>query len=359
VRVAIVTFLLLAIPFLGLEIVIRLLIATDRLATVPSHSDRLDIGLIHVRNLPPQDVLLMGDSQIATGFEPAVLRTLLGKELGRDVAVYNFGQPASTTANNQLLLEFIAREGRMPKVVIFDISLSSLVAPRTVPDPTASRPVADPDRPTLSNSALGRELIGCGEETEIVDRIDCELAHISAAWRWHGRPGRVMRAAVFGSQLRVKESRGKLRPDGFFARGAAPLARLEEQLRARDFEQRRITPGFNQRQADDFRAFAEAVEANGGTVIFVQVPLTRLYTQELASQNPDWEAQRRAVAEQLEAAIGRDTVYVESYGDWWTDRSASDLNHLSAEAAKDFTRQLWDMPDFRTPLIEGLDTPPG
>ena len=96
-KVVLVTIVLLVGPFLALELFVRALIATDRLPTAPSHSEQLDIGLINVRGLKPQDVLLMGDSQIATGFEPVVLRGLLEEELGRKVPVYNFGQPASST----------------------------------------------------------------------------------------------------------------------------------------------------------------------------------------------------------------------------------------------------------------------
>jgi len=356
-RVLLVTIVLLVGPFLALELFVRALIATDRLPTAPSHSEQLDIGLINVRDLEPQDVLLMGDSQIATGVEPVVLRELLEGELGREVPVYNFGQPASSTYTNTLLLDLIAREGRMPKVVIIDISMSSLVPPQSRPGGGGGGAgvVNDAEgRPTLLSSALGRELAGCGIETEIVDRIDCELAHVSAAWRWHGRPERVIRAAISGSQLGMKANRGRLRPDGFFARGPANQGRLQQQIANRDYAQSRVTPGFNQPEADDFRAFAELVAANGGSVIFVQVPLTKPYTDELIARNPDWEADRETAAAELEAAIGQDIVFVESYGDWWNDRSASDLNHLSAEAAKDFTRQLWDMPDFRAQVVAGL-----
>lgn len=356
-KVVVVTILLLLLPVLLFEAGVRALIATDRLPSAASHSEQLDIGLINVRALKPQDVLLMGDSQIATGLDPAVLRQLLEDELGRKAPVYNFGQPASSTYVNQLLLDLVAREGRMPRVVIMDISMSSLVESQKVREPGQARQPVFSDaagRPTLLDSALGREMAGCGIETEIVDRLDCEVAHLSAAWRWHGRPERIIRAAISGPQFGQKESRGKLRKDGFFARQPAREGRLEQQIANGDYAQSRIFPAFNQGEADDYVAFKELVEANGGSVIFVQVPLTRPYTAELVSRNPDWEADRRAAADQLEAAIGQDIIYVESYGDWWTDQSASDLNHLSADAAAAFTQQLWDMPDFRAQLVTAL-----
>ena len=356
-KVVLVTVVLLVGPFLALELYVRALIATDRLPTAPSHSEQLDIGLINVRDRAPQDVLIMGDSQAATGLEPVVLRTLLETELGRKVTGYNFAQPGNSTHVNTLLLDLIAREGRMPRVVIMDISMSSLVTPQQRPggeDGAAPAPRRAERRPPLLTSALGRELAGCGIETELVDRIDCELAHLSAAWRWHGRPERIVYATLLGSQYQLKDIRGRLRDDGFFARVPARPEWIRQQIAGRNYGQDRVTPGFDQREADDFRSFAELVEAEGGTVIFVQVPLTKPYTEELIARNPDWEADRRAAAEQLKAAIGRDIIFVESYGDWWTDQSASDLNHLSAEAAKDFTRQLWDMPDFRAQLVRGL-----
>ena len=123
--------------------------------------------------------------------------------------------------------------------------MSSLVNERFT---VANRPNAGPalvdaeGRPTLLSSALGRQLVGCGIEEEIVDRLDCEVANISAAWRWHGRPERVIRAAISGARTTRRRGRGRLREDGFFARHPVTPEQIQEQIRNGDFSQSRVYP---------------------------------------------------------------------------------------------------------------------
>ena len=83
-------------------------------------------------------------------------------------------------------------------------------------------------------------------------------------------------------------------------------------------------------------------------------PLTKPYTDELIKANPDWLADREAATKELEAYLGHPVVYIDGYGDWFGDTSASDLNHLDAEAAVHFTRQLWDTERFRSLLTSAL-----
>jgi hypothetical protein len=357
-RVWFVTLVLLLGPLLVLELVVRGLIAIDRLPTAASNNPQLDVNLIQVGGRPPQDILLVGDSQIATGLDPTLLGRLVADRVGRDISAYNFGQPGSTPDDNRLALGRLTEEGLLPKVIVLDISMSSLSAFGGGDTGFAGAEdvnVARGDRPTLADSALGRELLGCGVETEIIDRLDCEFASLSAAWRWHGRPQAVLRAALYGARLDAKAERGQLRKDGLFARHAAAPRQIQNQIAKGDYSAARIQPQFNPAEAARFERFAAWAEEHGVEVIYVAWPTTRPYTEELLSRNPEWEAQRRAATERLAEAIGQPVVYIESYGeDWWTDDSASDLNHLSAEGAKAFTRQLWNDPAFRSALLEAL-----
>lgn len=363
-KVWLITLALLLGPVLVLELFVRGLIATDRLPTAASNNPQLDVNLIQVGQRPPQDVLLVGDSQIATGLDPTLLGRLLGDAAGRDVDVYNFGQPGSTADDNRLALGRLADEGLLPEVIVMDISMSSLTAFGGGDSGFAGAEdanVAREGRPSLADSALGRELLGCGVETEIVDRLDCELASLSAAWRWHGRPQAVIRAALYGARLDAKAERGQLRKDGLFARHAASPRQIQNQIANGDYSASRIRPQFNPTEAARFERFQSWADEQGVKVIYVAWPTTRPYTEELLSRNPEWEAQRRAATEQLAEAIGQPVVYIESYGeDWWTDESASDLNHLSAEGAKAFTRQLWNDPAFRAAITDalGIEAPP-
>ena len=109
-KVVLVTLVLLLAPVLVLELFIRGLIALDRLPVAPSNSEQLDVGVVQVLGRPPQDVLLVGDSQMATGVDPAVLQKLLRRDLGERITVYNFGQPASTTESNRQVLELLVSE---------------------------------------------------------------------------------------------------------------------------------------------------------------------------------------------------------------------------------------------------------
>jgi hypothetical protein len=357
-KVWLVTLVLLLGPVLVLELFVRGLIMTDRLPTAASNNPQLDVNLIQVGARPPQDILLVGDSQIATGLDPTLLGRLMGDDLGREPAVYNFGQPGSTADDNRLALERLVEEGLLPKVIVMDISMSSLTASGGGDTGFAGAEdvnVARNDRVGLADSALGRELLGCGGETEIIDRIDCELASVSAAWRWHGRPQAVLRAALYGARLDAKAERGQLRKDGLFARHAAAPRQIQNQIANGDYSASRIQPQFNAAEAARFGRFQAWADEHGVKVVYVAWPTTRPYTEELLSRNPAWETQRRAATEQLAEAIGRPIVYVESYAeDWWTDESASDLNHLSAEGAKAFTRQLWNDPTFRSALLGAM-----
>jgi hypothetical protein len=363
-KVWLVTLVLLLGPVLVLEIVIRGLIATDRLPTAASNNPQLDVNLIQVGQRPPQDVLLVGDSQIATGLDPTLLGRLLGEAAGREVSVYNFGQPGSTADDNRLALGRLVDEGLLPKVMVMDISMSSLSAAGGGDTGFAGAEdanVAREGRPTLADSALGRELLGCGVETEIIDRLDCELANVSAAWRWHGRPQAVLRAALYGARLDAKAERGQLRKDGLFARHAATPKQIQNQIANGDYSAARIEPRFNPAEAARFQRFQAWADLHDVEVIYVAWPTTRPYTEELLSRNPEWEAQRRAATEQLAEAIGQPIVYIESYSDeWWGEGSASDLNHLSAEGAKQFTRQLWNDAAFRAAITDalGIEAPP-
>lgn len=358
-KVWLITLVLLLGPVLVLEIVIRGLIATDRLPTAASNNPQLDVNLIQVGLRPPQDVLLVGDSQIATGLDPTLLERLMADDLGGEPRVYNFGQPGSTPDDNRIVLGRLAEEGRLPKVIVMDVSMSSLSAygggESGFAEPEGGGVVDKNGRPSLAASALGRELLGCGGETEILDRLDCELAGVSAAWRWHGRPQTVLRAAINGARLDAKAERGQLRKDGFFARHPATPKQIRSQIENGDYSPERIEPLFNPIESERFVRFQEWADSQGIKVVYVAWPTTRPYVEELLSRNPDWESQRRAATERLAQEIGQPIVYMESYGeDWWTDESASDLNHLSAEGAKAFTRQLWNDPTFRAALLAAL-----
>ena len=51
---------------------------------------------------------------MATAVDPAVLQKLLREELDQPITVYNFGQPASTTEGNRLVLDQLVKDGKKP-----------------------------------------------------------------------------------------------------------------------------------------------------------------------------------------------------------------------------------------------------
>ena len=89
-------------------------------------------------------------------------------------------------------------------------------------------------------------------------------------------------------------------------------------------------------------------------LIVVEMPYAPMLVEALLERNPAWEEQRREGFALLERAADIDIVEIDALGEWATASAFHDLRHLSDKGAEPFTRQLWDMPEFREPVLAGV-----
>jgi hypothetical protein len=125
VRMILVGVLLVALPILATELGVRALIAAGRLPVAPSHSIDVDASLLAVLGLPRQDVLILGDSQALTAFEPAMVAAALQEPVGRPVSVYNLAQAGFSPAATLLLVRILEQADRLPRVVVVDVPVAA------------------------------------------------------------------------------------------------------------------------------------------------------------------------------------------------------------------------------------------
>jgi hypothetical protein len=358
--------LLVALPILATELGVRALIATSRLPAAPSHSIDVDASLLAVLRRPPQDVLILGDSQALTAFEPALIADALEAAMGRPVSVFNLGQAGFSPASTTLLVQLLDEAGRLPRVAILDVPAAVYREPGAMDE---DGDILGVDGDVLGPSPLGREVTGCVAVTDLVERVDCELAAVSAAWRWSGRPERLVAAVVDPLRTDLGATNAALgdpgvdraarrRPeDGFGGRRPGRVARIER--RVDEFASRFTSPPrLVPERAAAFADLVTRLEAAGVTVILVGMPLTRLQEEALVARFPDWHAARAEAAAAFAAAVGRPLVDVPRYGDWWSDESIADANHVSVAGARAFTADLLARPDFVGPIVEALDGEP-
>jgi hypothetical protein len=357
-RTAALALVALLLPLLLWEVGLRVAVAAGRLPAAPS-TPILQVGVDRLLRTAPRDVLFIGDSQVLTGIEPRLLADLVEEATGERPTIFDFGQPGASVAMNVEIVDYLARHGKLPRVAVIDVPVSAF-RPGGRADGRAdgSESYLTPADRYFASSPLGRLMLGCRYATDIVDLVDCGLDQASVEWRWHGELDQVVRS-VAGLPVELTDGRGRWRGDGYLERPPVRRDALEAQInraiRASGKDDLAPRPG----RFASYKALVDILRSYGTRVILVGMPLTHEFHDALLELEPEWETLRRDASTAFEAQVGEPLVYVERYGDWYDDRSVADVNHLSHEGALAFTRQLWEMPDFRDALIEGLAAPAG
>jgi hypothetical protein len=341
-RIVLFMVLLLA-PLLAAEVGVRLLIGMDRLPAAATHDQSVDLMWLNLERAGNVELLLVGDSITHSGIDPAVLGELASDALRRPVKAFSFAAPGTGPGTSALLVEELARQGRLPSVVVVGIS------------PVSLRGTGSGDR-AFRSSPMGRLLTRCEGVEGYADLADCWLGQVSALWQWRGRPGPIVNAIRRSRWTQGSGRRRLLRTDGFAEGPPRSVAEIERQVRTglahepESLELGRSVP-------DDYRELVDALQRNGVTVVPVLIPYSPPYAAALEERHPGFEAEMQAAAEALGTATGVPVIDPGPFGTWWGDGSSQNIKHLSREGAVDFTRQLWETPGVRDGLLAGLADP--
>jgi hypothetical protein len=334
---------LLLAPAVATEAGVRSLIEAGRLPIAPSSDQRADVGLANLVRLGKPDVLILGTSAVRNAIQPDVLEQLIKEETGRDVDVQGIAQSAMSLRAQRLLVRGLAGLDLLPDVVITGLTPISLTGDHN-------------DGDWFLQSALGQLWDECAQTDGVDDlgaSLDCWLGQESAAWRWRGRPGRLVHAAEKGMPKSIVVKGRRLKENGWTAAKAVTpkelrkelpgtLARLQEQI---------VTPASI---VIEFAELMRQLRDREVQVVPVTMPYAGLLEDALVARNPDWEQQRLDGVELFEAYGEIDIIDVDGYGDWVDGGSFHDLRHLSRDGAGPFTRQLWEIPEFKARVLEGL-----
>ena len=344
-RLLLVAFLLL-LPLLLMELGVRILIGVGRLPVAAAHDPALELTWMDLRAAGPQDIILFGDSLIQQGIEPRVLAAALGTP-SHPVRVFDLASSGGRMGVNRALARELQAEGRLPRVAIIGLSPIGLRTDATWTDDMARTP-------------MGRLFTDCQPAAAIGEQIDCRAEQTSALWRWHGRLGDLYQAIRTGAPIGRRLNGRELRRDGFRANPSSNLAELQGQVdQALAGEPVHLQAGDD--AATSLAGLVADLRAAGVTPVVVAVPFSPLFTDALVARDPQWADERAAAIAALATRAGVDIIDPVRFGPWWQPGSSFDVKHLSAEGARDFTRQLLAMPAFadavRAPLPAGSGTP--
>jgi hypothetical protein len=338
-RIALVVLILLT-PLLAAEIGLRALVGAHRLPFADAHRDDFEITWANLERGATPDILILGDSVAQQGIEPDVLEQLVGPAAGSEVRIFNAASPGGGFGVNAAIVEELAAEGRLPRVIVVGVATGTLSTDVTF-------------REIFSRTVMGRLFAGCDVPMPLPERVDCYASRVSMVWRWRGRPGDIVDAIA--APLPSTESRDglQLRDDGFRIGAGRSLARIDHQLERAVLDRRfvRLVPDVE----ESWRWLVEVAEANGSVVVPVTIPDTPRMLRRVEEEQPGREALFWQGIDRLEQGAGVPFVRVRSFGEWWGDGMARNFNHLSYRGARAFTRQLWDTGDFRDRLLEALE----
>jgi hypothetical protein len=336
--------LLLAAPLIALELGVRLLISTERLPVAAAHTPEFEITWENLSRLGTPDVLVLGDSVSQQGIEPAVLARLLGRETAEPLVVFNGASPGGGVGVSWAIAEQLAREDRLPRVAVVGIYPGTLRSDATY-------------RNVFGLTPMGGLFSGCERMNDYGQHLDCGFGAFSAAWRWRGHLDRVVGALGDGVPFKITTDGLFLREDGFREGRGVPLSRLLEQLDAADLRIRIFEVSDD--VADGYVRLIETLESHGVAVIPVAIPDTPQLIERMERMQPGRRDLFREALDDLETRTGIEFVDPVAFGAWWGDGQARNFNHLSAEGAVKFTRQLWSMENFRARLLGALSGQPG
>ena len=339
IKVLFAAVLLLA-PTIAVEAGTRTLVDSGRLPFAPSSSPYADVGLANLARLGKPDVLVLGTSAIRNALQPDVLEELIAAETGEEVHVQGLAQSAMSLKAQRLLVEGLAQLDLLPGTVVTGLTPVSLGGDNREGD-------------WFIHSELGQAWRGCADISDPAESIDCWLGQASAMWRWRGRPDQLLSAVRRGVPRTYREDGRTLHENGWTAEKPATerqlikaipstLERLQEEI---------FVPAvvFN-----EFMGLVSDLRSRGVEVIVVEMPYAPMLVEALLERNPAWEEQRREGFALLEQAADIDIVEIDGLGEWATASAFHDLRHLSHKGAEPFTRQLWDMPEFREPVLAGV-----
>ncbi|MBX3029893.1 MAG: hypothetical protein KF809_07015 [Chloroflexi bacterium] len=332
--------LLVLLPVVALEIGARALVATGRIAEGPSHEQDLDARWRRAMGGDTPDIIVLGDSLTAQGIDPSVIANRVSAALPGtpDLRAQSLASPGGSFGLGADLLHKLEQVGRLPRVIVMGVSEAMLENPGG-------------SQRSFGETPMGRSIHGCAMHTTIESRVDCELGAFSVAWRWHGRPAEAIRA-IRGRDGRDLDADG-LRPSRAMSEGRF-MQVLPSALRLADPT---VVLTADARQgAEDLARTADRL---GIPVVMVAIPFSPPYQEALEERQAGWEASRRAAVAELEALTGITVADPYRFGDWWSFESARDPRHLSGEGARDFTRQVMEMPEVLDALVAALGATPG
>ena len=338
-RVLLLALVLLA-PIIGAELAIRGLVASYRLPVADAHRPDFEITWANLQREGTPDILVLGDSVSQQGIEPRALEKLVAGTTGRHVTAFNAASPGGGIGVNAAIVEQLAREGRLPRVLIVGFATGTVSTDITFHE-------------IFSRTVMGRLFTACTVPMPIGDLLDCRLSEASFLWRWRGRLSDVL-DAIQRPLPRTDDSNAlHLRRDGFREGRGRRIDAIERQLERSDLDKRRV------RLAPEVQAswqwLVSVARANGATVIPVAIPDTPTMAGRMEQVQPGRDALYWESVATLGSDVGLPFVEVRQFGAWWGDGMARNFNHLSHAGAIAFTGQLWDMDEFRGRLLEGLD----
>ena len=338
-RVLLLAVVLLA-PILGAELAIRGLVAAHRLPAADAHRPDFEITWANLEREGTADILVLGDSVAQQGIETAVLEKLVGRAAGREVTAFNAASPGGGIGVNAAIVEQLARQGRLPRVLIVGFATGTVSTDITFHE-------------IFSRTVMGRIFTGCSVPMPFGEALDCHLSDASYLWRWRGRLPDVLQAVQRPLPRTDDTDALHLRRDGFRVGRGRSVTTIERQLERADLSKRRVQLASDVRTS--WQWLVSVARANGATIIPVAIPDTPTMTARMEEVQPG----REELYWDSIATLGEDVdlpfVEVRRFGDWWGDGMARNFNHLSHAGAKAFTRQLWEVEAFRERLLGGLE----
>lgn len=341
-RIALAVLLLVA-PALGAEVALRALVATHRLPFADAHRPDFEITWANLERIETPDVLVLGDSVAQQGVEPAVLERLVAQSTGAVISVFNAASPGGGLGVNAAIVEELARQERLPPVIVVGVASGTLSTDITF-------------REIFSRTVMGRLFTGCDVPMTLSEGLDCHASRVSLVWRWRGHPRDILEAVLRPLPHEDRTDGLKLRADGFRIGRGRSVDRVERQLSRIDLDKRVVA--IDPEVEESWRQLVAAAEANGSVVIPVAIPDTPPMLARMEEHQPGRERLFWDGIGRLEDQAGAPFVRITALGDWWGDGMARNFNHLSHAGARQLTRQVWQMDDFREPLLRALDLGP-
>ncbi len=337
--VVLIAAVLLLGPLLVLELGARSLIETGRLPTAPSTSLEADISIANLERMGRPDVLVLGNSSMHNALSPDVLEKLVETETGQRIRVHNLALGGLVHDDQRVLVKGLAERDLLPDTVIIGLTPTSMTGRW--------------DREGwLAASELGRAWSGCAD-LEGYEQWSCRLGQRSALWRWRGYPERLTAAMTEPLPTTISGSDREVFENGWVSARPATRKRLERLL-SPTVERLSDEVTGSPVVVSQFAALVDDLRAQGVTVLVVTVPYSPPLQEALVERNPDWETQLAAGYADLAEAADVAIIAVPDAGDDWAPDWQRDHRHLSRKGARIVTSRLWETPEFREALLEGL-----